>query len=457
MERKGSPTPPPAAKRPRNSSPTTIRSLTDDLLLQIFLCLPSLATLVRAALACRAWRRAVVSSRAFRRRFRELHPAPLLGLFFEPPSPVQDPALPAFPSFVPVRRRERDLSVALRGGDFFLTCLQEHPCKAHAWDIIDCRGGYVLLFNGDQSSGQGMAVVNPLARQCRLFEYGHVDTFEGCRGTPVERNACLLCSEEDPASFRVVLLAHDESRVRATVFSSDTCEWKIHPWVDVPGRPRRSKLWLLNSNMQSNGLLYWVYKNHKYMLTLNTATMEFSAEELPQFLKNRRCSFSVGETNNGARCIVYAIDFTVGVMLRRTDGDGTEKWMLDRATPLDTQLDGVLRKQKRNYDELLVVAVRDGFVHLVTSNKISSASDNPSWFLSLCLETMKLENLFQRTYDSGAHPYVMAWPPCLVDNDRKSPLDSSMTCIKCIQRRKERNLCSLKLHHAEGSNQVFSL
>uniref|UniRef100_A0A0A9BBZ4 F-box protein AT5G49610-like beta-propeller domain-containing protein n=1 Tax=Arundo donax TaxID=35708 RepID=A0A0A9BBZ4_ARUDO len=261
-----------------------------------------------------------------------------------------------------------------------------------------------------------MVVVNPLARRsARFFDDGHKDTFEGYRGFPVERNACLLCSGEDPTSFRVVLLANDESRVRATVFSSDTGEWKIHPWVDVPGRPRRTKMWLLNSNMQANGFLYWVYKNHKYMVTLDTTTMEFSVEELPLFLKDRRRSFVVGETNNGTPCIVYAIDFTVGVLLRRTDSDGVEKWMLDRATPLGTQLGGVLGKLKGNYDELLIVAVRDGFAYLATSEKIYDAQ-NPSWFLSLCLETMKLENLFQRTYDSGVHPYIMAWPPCLVGN-----------------------------------------
>lgn len=234
-------------------------------------------------------------------------------------------------------------------------------------------------------------------------------------------------------SFRVVRLAHDESRVRATVFSSDTGEWKIYPWVDAPGRPRRSKFWLLNSNMQSDGFLYWVYRNNKYMVTLNTTTMEFSAEELPRFLKNRRCSFNVGETNSGVRCIVYAIDFTVGVMLRQTDNDGIEKWILNRTSPLDKQLDGVLGKQKGNYDELLILAVRDGFVYLATSTKFND-SQNPSWFLSLCLETMRLENLFQRTYDSGAHPYVMAWPLCLVGNYRKFSLQGgNMRCGTCHQ------------------------
>ncbi|KAJ1297401.1 hypothetical protein BS78_01G373100 [Paspalum vaginatum] len=409
----------PPAKCRKKSSTTTIHSLSDDLLLQIFLRLPSLATLVRAALACQPWRRAVASSPAFRRRFRELHPAPLLGFFFEPHSTFQDPALPGvpvpvFPSFVPTRRRDRDLAAAVRGSDFFLTSIQEHPDKPHTWEIHDCRGGYVLLRNGDQFCAQAMAVVNPMARQIQpFFDSGHVDTFQGSRGTPVEFNARLLCSEEDPTSFRVVHLAHDESRVRATVFSSVTREWKIHPWVDVPGRPRRSKFWLRNGNMQSNGFLYWVYKNNKYMVTLDTATMEFSAEELPQFMRNRRCTFSVGETSSGVRCIVYAIDFTVGVMLRRTDSDGVEKWVLNRATPLDTQLDGVLGKLKSNYDELLIVEVRDGFAYLATSKKFPD-SQNPSWFMSLCLETMKLENLFQGTIDSGAHPYIMAWPPCLI-------------------------------------------
>ncbi|RLN24059.1 hypothetical protein C2845_PM07G15060 [Panicum miliaceum] len=305
MTGEGSPTYPPPAKRQNKSSTTTAgesRVVTDDVLFLIFMRLPSLATLVRAAHTCRSWRRAVASSRDFRRRFREAHPAPLLGLFFDPPGAVQDPALPVFPSFVPSRGADRDQAAAVRGGDFFLTSLQERPGGLHGWDIHDCRGGYILVGNSEKKT---MAVLNPMARRSERFldlgRHGHEDThhIHGNRGLPVAHDAghfcCsdsevsldarLLCSEEDPKSFRVVIVAHDKpSRVRATVFSSDTGEWSVHPWVDVPPAPlpERFKLRLLNSNMQANGMLCWSYNDLTHMLTLDAATMEFPVAELPR-------------------------------------------------------------------------------------------------------------------------------------------------------------------------------
>ncbi|CAD6231022.1 unnamed protein product [Miscanthus lutarioriparius] len=148
MSRGIDPTELPAAKSPRLSGPTTIDSLDEDILLEIFLHLPSLATLLRAALTCRSWRRAVASSPAFRRRFRELHRAPLLGL-------VAEPQRDAVPAFAPAQHRDRDVLAAISGGDFgfALTALLDPqgyaPDVPLHWHIQDCRDGYLLLANWD--------------------------------------------------------------------------------------------------------------------------------------------------------------------------------------------------------------------------------------------------------------------------------------------------------------------
>ena len=156
--------PPPKCRKEPSSTTTTvspcdegggaspIHKLGNDLLLEIFLRLPSLATLVCAAFTCRAWRYAVASCPAFHRRFRAIHPAPLLGLFLDAPGPVQASNAPAFPTFVPSGSRDMDLCAAVRGGDFFLTCIEDLPDEAPSWEMADCCHGCVLLMNWDFSS-----------------------------------------------------------------------------------------------------------------------------------------------------------------------------------------------------------------------------------------------------------------------------------------------------------------
>ncbi|KAI5006456.1 hypothetical protein ZWY2020_033699 [Hordeum vulgare] len=67
---------------------TTIDALREVLLLDIFLRLPSLSDLVRTARTYLAWHNLVTNFPLFRRQFIDLHPAPLLGLFFDTPFQV---------------------------------------------------------------------------------------------------------------------------------------------------------------------------------------------------------------------------------------------------------------------------------------------------------------------------------------------------------------------------------
>ncbi|TVU34476.1 hypothetical protein EJB05_16311, partial [Eragrostis curvula] len=69
------------------------------------------------------------------------------------------------------------------------------------------------------------------------------------------------------------------------------------------------------------------------------ATMEFSVTELPHRCL-RPCMFDVGETKDGATCMVYPDKFNIGVIVLRRGDDGGERWVLDRVVPLDTQLQG---------------------------------------------------------------------------------------------------------------------
>uniref|UniRef100_A0A0A9A7H6 F-box associated domain-containing protein n=1 Tax=Arundo donax TaxID=35708 RepID=A0A0A9A7H6_ARUDO len=178
--------------------------------------------------------------------------------------------------------------------------------------------------------------------------------------------------------------------------------------------------------MQANGFLYWVYDDQRYLVSLETATMEFSVTELPHCL--RHCSFDVGETKDGATCIVYSDQFNVGVLIHARDDDGVERWVLDRVVPLDIELQRVLQGEMtdtsvpiRLVDELIVLAVRNGYAYLAMYHD----TQTPCWFLSLCLETMKLERLFQRTFDSDVHLYIMAWPPSLVGNYGRFALEGA--------------------------------
>jgi len=124
----------------------------------------------------------------------------------------------------------------------------------------------------------------------------------------------------------------------------------------------------------------------------------------------------IGETKDGKLCIVSVTEFTLFVWFQRANADGVEEWMLDSVISLEAQ---VLEATKGSRDDryaLKVWDILDGIVYLSTL-EIFRDSRSPSWFLSFCLETRKLEKLFRKTIDNDGFPYIMAWPPSLVRNN----------------------------------------
>ncbi|XP_044382491.1 uncharacterized protein [Triticum aestivum] len=356
----------PPAKRP-TPSPTTITAIGDDLLREIFLLLPSLPSLVRAALACRTFLDAVRSSPAFRRRFRALHPPQLLGFFID--SCRSNP-------FVPFRSRsDPDLAAAVRGADFLLTRLPEDSDSSPGWHIEACHGGCVVLVN--------------------------LTTYQEAR---------MICVQHRNKPQQVP--------ARLAVFSPATREWQILPWVETP-QPSQPEddgdiVPTFLPGTQLKGFVYRRHTSKAYVLVLNTATMQFSRVDLPPFLVEMDptlFSLDLGHSKDGKLCLAVIEAETLIVWLWRADDDVVEKWMQEGTFPLSTFVDDA-KISVEDYTTVQIEAVIEGFVYVSTKYDAYTESLH-----SLCLETAKLNKLFDNKYTNSACPYIMAWPPSLVGNE----------------------------------------
>lgn len=407
--------PPSPAEPP---APTTIRDLSDDLLREILLRLPSLPSLVRAALTCRAFLAAVRSSPAFRRRFRALHPPPLLGFFFDPDGNEN-------PTFTPIRRgSDRDHAAAVRGLDAFLTRVphQDDDDVFPGWQIMECRGGCLLLLNWKTKQ---LAAYSPLTGALDLVPRLPDEISKGHRGKFISGDFFLVVPDDeapDRRSFRVVCSCHDKSRVRVAVFSSATRKWQILPWSEpVPTQPASGKYWLLSGN-QVNGFLCWSHHKNAYKVLLDTATLQFSVIDLPHGLSGQGHLYRTGDTKDGKLCIVAAIDFTLFVWFRTPDADGVDKWVLQNVLQMEEEVLEATEGERDELEQLKVFAIRDGIVYMTTFETFRDAS-LPCWYLSFCLETRKLEKLFYVKADGHAHPYFMPWPTSLIEMEHPAQGD----------------------------------
>ncbi|KAF7081777.1 hypothetical protein CFC21_085685 [Triticum aestivum] len=391
---------------------TTISLLGQDQLLEIFLRLPSLPALARAALTCRSWLGAVRSSRSFRSLFRALHPAPLVGIFLE----LDEGAVR---SFAPFRCSDPDVTAALRRGDFFLTSLTaEDDPHAVCWEMMDCRDGYILLWNM-----VSVAVMNPMTWAVNIIPVPE-EAREGSLLDSASVEFHLLSSEENPWSFSVVFLCAHISRLQAIVFSSETRDWVVHPWMEIGGEFSM----MFSAATLLGGYIYRPLYGEGRVIRINIATMDVSSLYLPSLATD---GVSMGDTEDGKLCMVYAStdDLLLHVWIRSGDGDGIESWVLQDVISLRAEIDEITPTPWEWQDQVTIVEVRPGCVYF-SMTCITDGTER-IWFFYLSIKTMEIELLMQVTSHDYACPYTMAWPPCLIGDDRstKHEAEGSGSCL----------------------------
>uniref|UniRef100_A0A8I6X140 F-box domain-containing protein n=1 Tax=Hordeum vulgare subsp. vulgare TaxID=112509 RepID=A0A8I6X140_HORVV len=410
------PSPPPA--RPPLPGRTTICALGDDLLREIFARLTDLPNLARAAFTCHTFLRAVRSSPAFRRRFRSLRAPPLLAFFVE----REMDAVPVYPS--PWRPTDPGLAAAFRDADFLQTRGMRCPAADHpGWEFDYSLNGEILIAHRKQ-----WASYSPLTRALALFP----DTQILRDGSYLEFHT--LSHQEEHGLQRVVCARRDSSwtRARVAVFLSHTMEWQIFPWVETRGLvPKDASSFKLGKVVDR--FVYWTFGNGASgMLVLNTATSQFHQMDVPPPLKESPMiftTFKLGQTKEGK-----LEEHNIFVWLWGKDVDGVERWMLDKSFPLRRIVEAITCSMVV-HAEATILAVIDGFVYLSVYCHVYDGCQNystsPEWFLSFCLETAELHQLYEGQYQSYVfvHPYVIQWPPCLVHSKDGSEAEVTENCV----------------------------
>ena len=259
------------AKRAKTSPAPPVASLGVDLLREILLQLPDMASLASAALTCKLWH-GVASDPTVFRRFDALRRPPLVGFLLtdrgDMPFPLRSPNM----LFV-WGTRNPNLAAAAADGDFLFEDLpavdSDAEEKGYGWDewrLRGCDGGLQLLSRGRH--GLDLAVYDPIARTAVFLHVFDVFRYS----THLVRYAIVV--DESDGSFLIIGI--DD---HAAIFSSRTSKW-----TRLECRELRSFYPLDSDGMRAGRFAYWRSntKKERYhnlverILVLDTTTMEWS-------------------------------------------------------------------------------------------------------------------------------------------------------------------------------------
>uniref|UniRef100_A0A0D3GS97 F-box domain-containing protein n=2 Tax=Oryza TaxID=4527 RepID=A0A0D3GS97_9ORYZ len=315
--------------------------LTDELLEEVFVRLPTAADLARASTACASFRR-LITGHAFLRRFRRLHPPPVLGILAagflaaQPPHPsaaaaraLADPDAADFScSFLP--SRDRWCLRHFSDGRYLLSAIPERsdPAPDHRALVRE------------------FAVCDPLYRRYLLLPPIPDDLASVVNQSEIVNFEPFLCpatEDEEDTMFRVICLAQCEAKLVAFTYSRCSGQWhavEFDGWRDLTrgtSNPFPSGEPELSGRYYAHGCFCWVMHWVNKLLVLDARSFEFSSIDLPPGPSSRRMVIVEaleGKLGLFTLCNDNALYYFLWYDILENDDEGALQWCMKEIIPL---------------------------------------------------------------------------------------------------------------------------
>ncbi|KAL6623445.1 hypothetical protein ACP70R_033324 [Stipagrostis hirtigluma subsp. patula] len=313
-------------------SPAAQPALPDELLEEIFLRLHEAADLARASAACASFHR-IVSDRRFLRRFRSIHPPPVLGFLDVCGSNIE---------FCSAQRPRRSASAAralAQAADFTFSFLPMDSNNPNCWQVRDARNGRVLLSRRAATSSvlEDLVVCDPMHRR-----YVQIPSIPADLAASTNYGGVLQMfdpflapagEDEEESSLRVICNVVSKTNIVSFVFSSVTGNWRSIPSSSIASYEWMNILPSLDRHC-AGSCFGWTDFGHKVMLVLDTRLMEFSIVNLlPESQWREKAIVQAGEGRLGLVVNDYC-KFDIYSKNWGDNGVGTEEWRHDMVIQL---------------------------------------------------------------------------------------------------------------------------
>ncbi|CAN6334423.1 unnamed protein product [Urochloa humidicola] len=380
----------PGPRRPRSQSSPVFP---DEILEDIFVRLDAAADLARASTACSTFLR-VVSSRRFLRRFRSLHPPPVLGF-------LDGDANKRFTPAEPPHRYASAAPALARAADFTFSFLSD----ARSWRTRDCRDGRVLLFRRGAGTiaFDDLVVCDPLHHRYAMIPPIPDDLTVPIPQAAMKNSVPFLApagededgklKDEEGSSFRVFCTMRFENKFMAFFFSSANRKWGLisHHSSSNFGYRR----WY------AHGCFFWPVDSEGYVVKLDTREMKFSIIDLPHNYVAFN-SAAIVEVGKGTIGLLTLGNSTIACKIWRNNVVGTEGWQHYKMIPLPNDSDGF-------YHHWFIMGAAERYAYLLWSD-FNEFPVPPEHFI-LDLNTMLLERLCVSNHTVGYVNFYASFPP----------------------------------------------